>query len=122
MTFDALLRLFFKNVARFHRLIVNVLSCISNVKTSQKEVGLATVSVPHGLDGSVIRLTDPSRSGVLPISRTDGQLPDLDPSNTVGLRPLTAVVRLNGCLRINSASNHDYMPRQRGQDMIVDVV
>ena len=51
------------------------------------------MSVPHGLDGSVIRLTDPSRSGIIPISRTDGGLPDVDPSNTIIVRPLTAVVQ-----------------------------
>ena len=51
------------------------------------------MSVPHGLDGSVIRLMDPSRSGIIPISRTDSGLPDVEPSNTVIVRPLMAVVR-----------------------------
>ena len=56
-------------------------------------LGLATVSIPHGLDGSVIQLMDPSRSGIIPISRTDGGLPNVEPSNTVIVRPLTAVVQ-----------------------------
>ena len=71
------------------------------------QLGLATVSVPHGLNGSVIRLTDPSRSGIIPISWTDGGLPHLDPSNTVEVRPLTAVERARQVSPNQLHQNHD---------------
>jgi hypothetical protein len=74
-------------------ILYHIKATINSFATSLLLLGLATVSVPHGLDGFMIRLTDPSRSGIIPISRTDGELPDVDPSNTVIVRPLTAVVQ-----------------------------
>ena len=60
------------------------------------EVGLATVTVPYGPDGSVVR--SPSRAATPPIDHQDGRIIQRAyPSNTVHC---TAVTALDGTGRV----------------------
>jgi hypothetical protein len=57
------------------------------------------VPVPHGLDGSVLRVPYPCRSELVSTTWTDGGWDGLGPSKTVIVRPSRPYRRLDGYLR-----------------------
>jgi hypothetical protein len=62
-------------------------------------IGVRTVPVPHGPDGSVLRFPYPCRSDLISTTWTDGGRDGLGPSKTVRVRPSRPLRRLDGYLQ-----------------------
>jgi hypothetical protein len=71
----------------------------NTIVTILSVIGVRTVPVPHGLDGSVLRVPYPCRSELVSTTWTVGGQDGLGSSKTVIIRPSQPYRRLDGYLR-----------------------
>ena len=64
---------------------------IEEIPDGEEVIGLRTVPVPHGLDGSVQRSQDPSLFQLKSTALTDGEWDGPHPSKTVTVQPSTVL-------------------------------